>query len=161
MRFPTARLPIGKSGSHALAEDGLNQWLGSELVHQLVGGDVIEGMVEAEGMVLQVVSKVHLLFGLVHHDHFVRGDDDDIQVLHGGLLLVERPPPHADADAVVLQWLRARQLAAVQAPAAFLDHALNLVVGVSRVDSQGALSSALQLQQSALLSLPLQFLNFP
>ena len=54
-------------------------------VDHLVGGAVVEGVVEAEGLVLQVAGQVHLLLGLVDHHHVLAGDGDHVQVLCGQL----------------------------------------------------------------------------
>ena len=54
-------------------------------VHHLVGGAVVEGVVEAERLVLQEAGEVHLLFGFVHHHNVFTGNGDHVQVLHGQL----------------------------------------------------------------------------
>ncbi|KAH1183284.1 hypothetical protein KIL84_004776, partial [Mauremys mutica] len=127
-----ARLAVGEAGGHAPAEDALHQRLGRVPVHQLVGGALVEGVVEAEGLALQVAAQVQPLPGLVHHHHAPAGDGHHVEVLQPGLPRVERPLADADADPVLGAGLGAAQRPAGQAAPVLLDHADHVVVGVRR-----------------------------
>lgn len=67
-------------------------------VNHLVGGVLVEGVVESEGLVLQVAGQVHLLLGLVHHHHVLAGDGDHVQVLHRQLYGGTRAPTFTGDD---------------------------------------------------------------
>lgn len=125
--FTTSCLSVRKAGGHPPLKDGLHQRLSSEPgevgggpfstvhlqqsransrdspVNHLVGGVLVEGVVESEGLVLQVAGQVHLLLGLVHHHHVLAGDGDHVQVLHRQLCGGRRRTP------TVTGWMSARR----------------------------------------------------
>lgn len=57
----------------------------SSPVDHFVGGVLVEGVIESEGLVLQVSGQVNFLFGLMDHDHVFTGNGDHVQLLDGGL----------------------------------------------------------------------------
>lgn len=54
----------------------------SSPVDHFIGGVLVEGVVESEGLVLQVTGQVDFLLGLVDHHHVLTGDGDHVQILH-------------------------------------------------------------------------------
>ena len=60
-------LAVREASSHAALEHALDERGGREVVHELVVRAVVERVVEAELLVLQVLRQVHLQLRLVHH----------------------------------------------------------------------------------------------
>ena len=70
-------------------------------VHHLVIALLVEGVVEAEVLVFEVLRQIDLRLGLVHHHVVFGGYRDDVDLLAALLLPVERSLAHAHADGVV------------------------------------------------------------
>ena len=74
-------------------------WTGAHsLVHELVGGVLVEGEVEPEVLVLQILGEVHLGLGLVDDDVVLLGHAGHVDLLPLLLLRVDRALPHAHGD---------------------------------------------------------------
>ena len=71
---------------------------GHSLVHELVGGVLVEGEVEPEVLVLQILGEVHLGLGLVDDDVVLLGHARHVDLLPLLLLRVDRALPHAHGD---------------------------------------------------------------
>lgn len=102
--FSTSSLSISKACCHSPLKNGFDQRLGGEPaeeecllvrtqscslkentsvpVNHFIGGVLVEGVVESEGLVLQVTGQVNFLLGLMDHDHIFTGNGDHIQILH-------------------------------------------------------------------------------
>ena len=57
-------------------------WTNASPVNHLIGGVLVEGVVESESLVLQVAGEVHFLFRFMNHHHVLTGDGDHVQILH-------------------------------------------------------------------------------
>ena len=70
-------------------------------VHHLVVTLLVEGVVEAEVLVFEVLGEVDFRLGFVHHDVVFRGNGDDVNLLSVQLLPVDGALAHAHADRVI------------------------------------------------------------
>lgn len=67
MRFSGAGLAVREACGHAALKHAFDERCGCEVVHELVVRAVVERVIEAELLVLEVLREVNLQLRLVHH----------------------------------------------------------------------------------------------
>ena len=130
----TAGLTVGEAHGIAALEDVVDERLSGVPVDEVVAGRLVEGEVEAELLIVQILGQVDLELGQVHEAYVLVGHGDDVDVLLGGLLLVDGSLAHAHADAKVGHRLAHRQTRVVERGAELADHGRELPGGHRLID---------------------------
>lgn len=101
VRFPRSGLAVREARGHAALEDRVDQRFSRVFVDHFVGARIVEGIVEAEFVILQVFGEVHLGFGFVHDHLIAAGHTDYVELLLHQLLAADRSFADAHRDLVV------------------------------------------------------------
>ncbi|VDO02676.1 unnamed protein product [Rodentolepis nana] len=143
MRLSRARLSIGETCGHSTFKYTFHKRLSCIPIHKGIVCSLVEGVIETEGLIFQILGQIHFSFGFMYKDLLFIGYSDHVDLFTGEFFLIHWSFSNTYANLMSFNFIRTSKGSIIQSILELSNHHKEFVTRTVRINIGLFTSSAL------------------